>query len=61
MSLVKIVTSKYLIDALNVIDSDDIIIGFSEGIDKTSNIAAPMIIKKKKGDDYIHILMPVSA
>lgn len=55
------VTSKYLIDALNVIDSDDIIIGFSEGIDKTSNIAAPMIIKKKKGDDYIHILMPVSA
>lgn len=54
------ITSRYFIDALNVIDGDGIIIGFSEGVDKTSNIAAPMIIKKKKSDDYIHILMPVS-
>lgn len=55
------ITSRYLIDALNVIDNDEIIIGFSEGVDKTSNIAAPMIIEKKKSDDYIHILMPVTS
>ncbi|MBQ6409938.1 DNA polymerase III subunit beta [Candidatus Saccharibacteria bacterium] len=54
------ITSRYLIDALNVVDSEDISISFSEGLDKTNNIAAPMIIKKQNSDDYIHILMPVS-
>ena len=54
------ITSRYLIDALNVIDNEDIIVGFSEGVDQNNNIANPMIIKKKKSDDYIHILMPVS-
>ncbi len=55
------ITSRYLIDALNVIDSDEISIGFTEGIDQTSNIAAPMLLKKQGSDDYIHILMPINA
>lgn len=54
------ITSRYLIDALNVMDGEDIIVGFSEDIDQNSNIAKPMIIRKKKSNDYIHILMPVS-
>lgn len=55
------ITSRYLIDALNVIDSDEISVGFTEGIDQTSNIAAPMILKKQGSDDYLHILMPINA
>ena len=54
------ITSKYLLDALNVMDGEDIIIGFSESIDKITNMAVPMILKNKGSDDYIHILMPVS-
>lgn len=55
------ITSKYLLDALNVMDSADILIGFSEGVDKASNIAIPMILKNKGSDDYVHILMPVTS
>lgn len=54
------ITSKYLLDALNVMDGEDIVIGFSESIDKITNMAVPMILKNKGSDDYIHILMPVS-
>lgn len=54
------ITSKYLIDALSVIDDDKISINFSTGIDKNTNIAAPMVLKKEKSDDYIHILMPIT-
>ncbi len=54
------ITSKYLLDALNVMDGEDIVIGFSETINKTTNMATPMILKNKGSDDYIHILMPVS-
>ena len=54
------ITSKYLLDALNVMSGVEIFIGFSEGVDKASNMAVPMILKNNGSDDYIHILMPVS-
>jgi len=54
------ITSKYLLDALNVMEGEEIIIGFSESVDKVTNMAMPMILKNKGSDDYIHILMPVS-
>ena len=54
------ITSKYLLDALNVMSGTEIFIGFSEGVDKASNMAVPMILKNNGSDDYIHILMPVS-
>ena len=54
------ITSKYLIDALSVIDSTKISVSFSTGIDKNTNIAAPMVLKKQNSDDYVHILMPIT-
>lgn len=54
------ITSKYLLDAINVMSGVEISIGFSEGVDKVSNMAIPIILKNKGSDDYIHILMPVS-
>ena len=54
------ITSKYLLDALNVMNGENIIIGFSEEINKVTNMAVPMILKNKGSDDYVHILMPVS-
>lgn len=54
------ITSKYLIDALSVIDSAKISVSFSTGIDKNTNIAAPMVLKKQNSDDYVHILMPIT-
>lgn len=55
------ITSRYLIDALNNIEGKNIIISFSEGINKTTGISYPMVLKKVKSDDYIHIIMPISA
>lgn len=54
------ITSRYLIDALNNIDSPEISIGFTEGINKSTGIAYPMVIKKQDSDDYIHIIMPLT-
>ena len=55
------ITSRYLIDALNNIDGKDISLGFSEGIDKTTGISYPMVLKKQNSNDYIHIIMPLNA
>ena len=54
------ITSRYLIDALNNIDNPEISIGFTEGINKSTGIAYPMVIKKQNSDDYIHIIMPLT-
>ena len=53
--------SRYLIDALNNIDSEEVFLGFSEGINKTTGISYPMILKKPNSSDYIYIIMPVDA
>lgn len=45
--------SKFLIDALNCIDGDDVEIGFSSKV-------SPILIKGKD-DSYIHIVMPVKS
>ncbi|MBQ8985513.1 DNA polymerase III subunit beta [Candidatus Saccharibacteria bacterium] len=55
------ITSKYFIDALSVVDSEKIHIAFSTGIDKNTNISAPMVIKKQNSDDYVYILMPLDS
>lgn len=54
------ITSRYLIDALNNIDSKEVSLGFSEGINKSTGISYPLVLKKLNSDDYIHIIMPIS-
>ncbi len=54
------ITSRYLIDALNNIDNKKVSLGFSEGVDKTTGLAYPLVLKNQKSDDYIHIIMPLS-
>ena len=46
--------SRFLIDALNVLDEKDIIIEFADRIE-------PVILRNKKNDDYIHIVMPLNS
>lgn len=55
------VISKYLLDALNVVNTPEITLGFSEGVDESTNLPAPLIIKNLNSDDYIHIIMPVGS
>jgi len=51
-------TSHYLLDALNVIDSPKISINFNNGA--TGNpIESAMILKGTNSEDYIHIIMSV--
>lgn len=48
--------SRFIIDALNAIDSEEIFIGFNQKLE-------PFIIKKanEKEDDYKHIIMPLKS
>ncbi len=46
--------SRYVIDALGVIDSDEITFGFSGKL-------APCILAPIKSDDYTHIIMPLKS
>ena len=55
------IPSRYLIDAINIINGVDISVGFSEGADQITGIKHPLIIKEQKSDDYIHIIMPLDA
>ena len=47
------VSSRYLIDALNVLDSKEITFEFSS--------LAPVILHNKSKDDYTHIVMPINS
>jgi len=47
-----ILNSRYLLDALNVLDSDDIKVGISGNLQ-------PIKIENKKSLDYVHIIMPL--
>lgn len=44
--------SRYLMDALNVLEEEKIIFRFSDGL-------APAVLKNLKSDDYTHIIMPL--
>lgn len=44
--------SRFLLDALNVLDGDEIEFGFSNKLD-------PVVLKGKKDKNYIHIIMPL--
>lgn len=46
--------SRFLADALNVLDEPEITIGFSGGVD-------PIVLKNRKNSDYTHIIMPLNA
>lgn len=54
------ITSKYLIDALGVISTPIISVNFTNITEKVNAINAPLVLKEKGSDDYIHILMPVN-
>lgn len=46
--------SKFLIDAINSFDSEDIEFNFNSKIE-------PVLLKSPKNDDYVHIIMPLKA
>ena len=48
----KSLSSRYLVDALNVLDEPEITLGFSSA-------QGPIILHNKKSDDYLHIIMPL--
>ena len=46
--------SRFLMDALNVLEDKDIIFEFSSHI-------TPVLLRNKKNDDYTHIIMPLNS
>ena len=46
--------SRFLIDALNVMDEDEVYFEFSDRV-------APILLKNKKSKDYTHIIMPLNS
>ena len=44
--------AKYFLDALRIIEADDIILEFSTSV-------SPCIVKKNEGDDFIYLVLPV--
>ncbi|MBQ3293080.1 DNA polymerase III subunit beta [Candidatus Saccharibacteria bacterium] len=53
------VTSRYLLDALNVIATPKISINFNDKSKNLSVIESALVLKESNSEDYIHILMPV--
>ena len=53
------ITSRYLLDALNVINTPKISISFNDSSKNLSIIESALVLKESKSEDYIHILMPV--
>ena len=53
------VTSRYLLDALNVISTPKISINFNDKSQNLSVIESALVLKESNSEDYIHILMPV--
>ena len=53
------ITSRYLLDAINVINTPKISIGFIDSSKKLSVIESALVLKESNSEDYIHILMPV--
>lgn len=46
--------SKFLIDAINALDEEEIIVEFSSKL-------TPVVIKNKNSGDYVHIIMPLKS
>ena len=46
--------SRYVLDALNTIEKDEIEFGFSGKL-------SPVVIKNKKSNNYTHIIMPLKS
>ena len=46
--------SRFLMDALNVLEDKDIIFEFS-------NLVTPILLRNKKNNDYTHIVMPLNS
>ena len=53
------VTSRYLLDALNVVSTPKISISFNDKSKNLSVIESALVLKEANSEDYIHILMPV--
>ena len=53
------VTSRYLLDALNVVSTPKISISFNDKSKNLSVIESALVLKESNSEDYIHILMPV--
>lgn len=53
------ITSRYLLDALNVINTPKIEISFNDSSKNLSVIESALVLKESNSKDYIHILMPV--
>lgn len=53
------ITSRYLLDALNVINTPKISISFNDSSRKLTVIESALVLKESNSEDYIHILMPV--
>ncbi len=48
------INSRFLLDALNAIDEEEVRFGFSGKL-------APVVIKNKGNDNYVHIIMPLKS
>lgn len=46
--------SRYVMDALNVLEGDEVFIGFNEKLE-------PFIIKDSTEDNYLHVIMPLKS
>lgn len=46
--------SRFLIDALNALEEKDILFEFSDGV-------KPIVLRNKKSDKYVHIIMPLNS
>lgn len=46
--------SRYIIDALNSLSGEDVYLGFNEKLE-------PFVVKNKKDDSYLHIIMPLKS
>ncbi len=49
-----VLNSRFLLDALNVLDSKKVSFGFSNKLD-------PVVLKGEKDDNYVHIVMPLKS
>ena len=54
-------TCRYLLDALNNINTPKISIGFTNNTEGLGVIESAMTLKEANSDDYIHILIPIGS
>ena len=55
------ITSRYLLDALNVISTPEVSINFTDNTEGLGVIDSAMVLKESNSDDYIHVLMAVGS